>query len=75
MLDRFMQHDAQDGCTFHSYLFSHNDGCLHVPDDGVHTKRIARDITFGQVLDEIAFQFAAIILLDGVARKSDELLI
>ena len=36
-----VQHDAQDGSPFHTYLFGHDDGRLHIFQDGVHTEFVA----------------------------------
>ena len=68
-------YDAQDGSPFHSDFFRHDDSRLHILDNRIHAECIARDISLSQILDEIAFQLATIIFLNGIARKFDELLI
>ena len=67
-LHRFVEHDAQDGSPFHADFLGHDDGRLHVLDDGVHAERVARQVPVGHRLHQVGLQLVAIVFLQGIAR-------
>ena len=52
---RLMKHDAQNRSSAHTDFFSHNNGCLHVFDDGVHLEDIPRNGSFRHGFYEMIF--------------------
>ena len=64
-----VQHHAQDGCAAHTYLFGHDNGRLHVLEDGIQPEDIARDGVGLDGVYEVGFQSSAISLLQGIAGE------